>query len=152
MENAATDRLRLDAQAGIRHVFTDRWEFSLVSVARAWISGHEDLSFGDEWFLGGADHLRGYDDQAFSAASGIWGSAEIGYWLVPSLGLSLFSEAAHFSGVESSTQMTAIETPLDYGWALRLMSAGRIGRLEFAWRRDAALRDGFVRLKVTQSW
>ena len=148
----ADDRFRLDSKAGVTQFLASRWELGLSMAARWWWSGNEGLRYGDEWYLGGPDRLRGYEDQAFAAASGIWLLAEAGYWLLPSLGVTLFSETARFSEINSESNSSDHEPPFDYGCALRLASAGRIGRLEFAWRRDAALRDGFLRLKVTQTW
>lgn len=150
--SVAADRLRIDAHASLTRVLGRNWDLSLMSAARAWLSGRSALGFGDEWYLGGTDHMRGYDDQTFAAASGVWAAAEIGYWCVPSLGLSLFGEAARITEIEAAGSTTGTTCPVDYGAALRLISGGRVGRLEFAWRRDAALRDGYVRLKVTQSW
>ncbi len=148
----SADRLRFDAHASITHVLGNCWDLSLAAMTRAWLSGSDDLSYGDEWYLGGPDHLRGYDDQAFAASSGVWGTAELGYWLVPTLGITVFGEAAQFEEIDFAETQAGTQRPVDYGAALRLISSGRVGRLEFAWRRDAALRDGYVRLKVTQSW
>ena len=145
----SSDRIRIQADAISRLQFAPSWAVGLSTSAQAWSVSSVHLGPGDEWYLGGVDMLRGYDEQSFAATSGVWTSLEISHTLAPQLTTSIFGETAYLRAADSRSQ---IKRPVCYGWALGMSSAQRYGRLEFAWRNGAALRDGFLRLKISQSW
>ncbi len=147
-QNQAHSRLRLTQTADARIRLTRAWRVTIASAGYWWPIGDDVLGPGDEWYLGGADRLRGYEQQWFAANSGLWGAVELERGLGPLMRLSAFVEAATLE----PTSETVSETPYSYGWAITLHSLQRVGRLEFAWGRDTSLRDGIIRLRITQSW
>jgi hemolysin activation/secretion protein len=128
------------------------WSARLSATGRSWISGAGRLGSGDEWYLGGADALRGYGDRQIAAAAGAWATLEIQHRLGASSVASIFAEGASLRGLDGSAAGPRSRLPYGYGCALWLLSADRIARLEFAWRDHAAWRDGLVRLRISQSW
>jgi hemolysin activation/secretion protein len=108
-----------------------------------------NLGPGDEWYLGGPEQLRGREEQSISAASGVWSTLEFARPFNRTLSVALFGEAAHVRLHSPSGRSSWF---YGYGCALGLMAIERSGRLEFAWPSDAALRDGIIRLRISQSW
>ena len=149
---AAGNRMLLKYDLGQTLPVGAGWSARLSAAGRSWISGVGRLGSGDEWYLGGADALRGYGDRQIAAAAGAWATLEIQRRLGASSVASIFAEGASLRGLDGSATCSRSRLPYGYGCALWMLSADRIGRLEFAWRDHAVWRDGLVRLRVSQSW
>lgn len=141
-------RLRITQGADMRIRLNRAWGLTMSSAGYWWPVGDDELGPGDEWYLGGPERMRGYEQQWFAANSGLWGAVELERQMGPLMRLSAFAEAAR---LELATE-TESNTPYSYGWAVTLQSLQRVGRLEFAWGRGMSLRDGIIRLRISQSW
>ncbi|MBD3299070.1 MAG: hypothetical protein GF341_10475 [candidate division Zixibacteria bacterium] len=141
-------RLRISQEADMRIRLNHSWGVAISAAGYWWPVGDDALGPGDEWYLGGADRLRGYEQQWFAANSGLWGALEVERHVGPLMRLSAFAEAASLKLVAEADS----DTPYSYGWAVTLQSLQRVGRLEFAWGRGMSLRDGIIRLRISHSW
>ncbi|GAB4318695.1 MAG: hypothetical protein Kow0074_08030 [Candidatus Zixiibacteriota bacterium] len=150
--DVAESRLRLTQQASLHLKIGAAWTLLLSSAGQWWPVGGDATGPGDEWYLGGAEMLRGYEQRWFAAIDGVWGGLELERRIGDLTRLSAFAEAADLQLASPGGVVMWNDTPYSYGWAISLHSLQRVGRLEFAWGRGAALRDGIVRLRITQSW
>lgn len=116
------------------------------SYAARWWADNSQLRAGDEWFLGG-ERLSGYQSRAIIAASGLWTRLELARRDRSGFGLATFGDLAFLTMFDHRSAR-----PASVGLALLLDSPGRRGRLEVAWRDQASLRDGILRLSVVQGW
>jgi len=147
--SSRSHRLRIETHATAMQDVAFGWSVGLSANTRWWPEGLSDLGPGDEWYLGGPDHLRGWEDQSVAAASGIWSSIEFSRALNRSLNVALFGEGAWVRMLQTTGETVLL---YGYGAALGLRAMERTGRLEFAWPSHAPLRDGIIRLRITQSW
>lgn len=148
---SATRRLRIDGTIYKAWPVTSSLACRLSAEGRWWQAGDNRLGPGDEWYLGGAERMRGYAEQSLAASSGVWGSLELRQRL-GTAAFSVFAESARLDPFPSHQNGLSNSTPYGYGCALWLLSADRTGRLAFAWRDHVSFPDGIVRLMVTQTW
>ncbi|MEW5875603.1 MAG: hypothetical protein AB1752_10520 [Candidatus Zixiibacteriota bacterium] len=146
---ARSHRLRIETHATAARDVAFGWSVGVAADTRWWPEGQGDLGPGDEWYLGGPDRMRGWEEQSVAAASGVWSSLEFTRAFNRSLSISLFGEGAWLRMIPSAGETVSL---YGYGAALGLRAMERTGRLEFAWPSHGSLRDGIIRLRITQSW
>lgn len=152
-DGGAEVRLRLETDAGTHLHLAHGWIAAISAASRWWATGEKTVGPGDEWNLGGADHLRGWEEQSMTAASGIWTLLECARPINRTMRIGIFGETAHLRLMTSSGVSPRLAKPLyGYGLALGLHGGGRVARLEAAWSEDARMADGILRLRITQAW